>query len=128
MGKCSNVEGEIATYMQWISGDTLIDLCMVSMVCSYFQTVDYNKILFPPVNCDALVPPINSSITYSNNSILDYGGFSIGANATYSCTTGQLFIGDTTRTCLHTGEWGGEEPQCLGKYIAMFTVFTTSYT
>ena len=34
----------------------------------------------------------------------------------YSCNTGYRLIGNSSRTC-QNGEWNGEEPTCISKYV-----------
>ncbi len=73
--------------------------------------------LITSVNCPSLDPvPADGMIVYSMDPALANGGYSINTTATYSCVTGQLFNGDTVRTCLNTGAWDGAEPECLGVY------------
>ncbi len=35
----------------------------------------------------------------------------------YECHFGYALIGDEYRTCQENGEWDGEEPSCICKYI-----------
>lgn len=37
----------------------------------------------------------------------------IGSVATYSCDEGFMLLGNHNRTCLSTGEWSGETPDCV---------------
>lgn len=67
------------------------------------------------VNCDGLSDISNGDTIGYSPAVLSNGQYSIGTDATYSCTLGQLFNGDMTRTCLDTGLFDGAEPECLGE-------------
>ena len=43
--------------------------------------------------------------------------------ALYDCDPGYTRVGPSTRMCEETGEWSGEQPDCLviGKYLDLFT-------
>ena len=60
-------------------------------------------------DCGSLTDPANGSVTLT-------AGTS-GQTATYSCNTGYILVGDSTRTCQATGKWSGSAPTCEG--IAM---------
>ena len=81
------------------------------------EQLNYNLYFPLSVNCDALTPPVGSSISYDGQ-VLGNGGYSIDTVATYSCNMAgqQLFNGDTMRTCIITITWNGIEPQCLGEW------------
>ena len=38
-----------------------------------------------------------------------------GATVSYSCGSGFVLEGDAQRTCLDSGQWSGEVPQCRSK-------------
>jgi formylglycine-generating enzyme required for sulfatase activity len=58
-----------------------------------------------PVDCGALSTP-------ANGSLVTPAGTTFGGTATYSCSSGYLLVGDTTRTCQASGVWSGSAPQC----------------
>ncbi len=62
------------------------------------------------VGCDYLEAPENGHVVHS--------GTTIGSVVTYSCFPGYELIGETTQTCLESGEWTGNAPFCICKYIA----------
>ena len=43
-------------------------------------------------------------------------GTTFGSTATYSCRTGYLLVGRSTRTCQANGEWSGSAPVCESKH------------
>jgi formylglycine-generating enzyme required for sulfatase activity len=58
-----------------------------------------------PVDCGTLSTP-------ANGSLVTPAGTTFGGTATYSCSSGYLLVGDTTRTCQASGVWSGSAPQC----------------
>ena len=58
------------------------------------------------MNCGGLNGPENGGVDVSNT-IFD-------STATYSCNDGYNLVGDTTRTCLASGSWSGDDPTCEG--------------
>ena len=60
------------------------------------------------VDCPDLEPPGNGEVRLS--------GRLIGDSAMYECSDGFELIGSVIRTCLQTGVWSGNEPECSGKY------------
>jgi formylglycine-generating enzyme required for sulfatase activity len=59
-----------------------------------------------PVNCGALTNPTNGTVSTP-------GGNTLGATATYSCSSGYtLSSGSTTRTCQSSGTWSGSSGVC----------------
>ena len=46
-----------------------------------------------------------------------YGSvFTSGQHVHYRCDKGFKFAGSSTRTCLQTGRWSGNETRCLGRF------------
>ena len=46
------------------------------------------------------------------NGQVSWTGLTSGSNATYTCHSRYLLIGDQIRTCLSTGMWSGQESSC----------------
>ena len=40
----------------------------------------------------------------------------VGTVITYTCFSGRRLVGDRQRTCLASGEWSGDTPQCERTY------------
>ena len=67
------------------------------------------------VDCNALTSPSNGQVSHPDGTF--------GQNATYSCNTGYILVGDSTRTCQATGVWSGSAPTCQSMlYIRLFWV------
>ena len=73
---------------------------------------------FPPLTgqCPTLVNPSNGSVVVNSTHV--------GGVAFYSCSTGYTLIGLTTRVCLASETWSGDEPGCISskhatKYISL---------
>lgn len=92
---------------------THVCMCIIMLLLPMYVRT-YMYIFLSPVNCPALTEPTGGSISYTMDPPLANGGFSISTIATFSCTTEQLFNGDAMRTCLSTGMWSGDQPECLG--------------
>ncbi|XP_019647923.1 PREDICTED: LOW QUALITY PROTEIN: sushi, von Willebrand factor type A, EGF and pentraxin domain-containing protein 1-like [Branchiostoma belcheri] len=58
------------------------------------------------IQCSAVQDPLNGHVTGSNV---------FGSTATYTCDVGYLLSGDSTSTCLSTGSWSSQAPQCTLK-------------
>ena len=58
------------------------------------------------VDCGTLEAPANGSVTVS--------GTTFTSTATYSCDSGYILHGNTTRICLETGLWSTSSPTCTG--------------
>ncbi|CAH1263510.1 CSMD3 [Branchiostoma lanceolatum] len=58
------------------------------------------------IQCPALQSPLNGAVT---------GGNFFGNTATYTCNVGYLLSGVSTSTCLSTGTWTSQAPQCTLK-------------
>ncbi|CAI8036489.1 CUB and sushi domain-containing protein 1 [Geodia barretti] len=56
------------------------------------------------VDCGSLTDPVNGAVTVTNTTF--------NSTATYSCNDGYSLVGDTTRTCLTSASWSGDEPTC----------------
>ena len=56
-------------------------------------------------------------LTAPDNGRVTWNGITNGSTATYTCDKGYELIGDRTRTCLNTGEWSGQEPNCTGTHF-----------
>ena len=50
--------------------------------------------------------PENGTVTVTNTTF--------ASTATYSCNDGYSLVGVTTRTCLASDLWSGDEPTCRG--------------
>ena len=57
------------------------------------------------VTCPNLSNPTNGQVTFSS-------GVSVGSTATYTCTSGYVIIGVSTRVCQGDGSWSGRAPIC----------------
>ena len=55
--------------------------------------------------CSNLPNPNNGQVTFSS-------GVVVGSRATYTCNTGYLIVGESTRTCQQGGTWSGSVPTC----------------
>ncbi len=60
--------------------------------------------------CPELSDPESGSV--------DMGGNTPGSVAVYECEEQFALVGDQTRECQDTGEWSGDEPQCICKEFA----------
>ena len=65
--------------------------------------------------------PENGGVTIALDA--DSLNFGLGSVATYSCNTGSILVGQTTRVCedtnggtVTTGTWSGSAPTCEGTY------------
>ena len=67
------------------------------------------------MECPELDNPPNGQVNVDNSNHIQ------GANATYSCSTGFMLIGNTMRQCENTGgptgEWSGSDPTCERKLL-----------
>ena len=68
--------------------------------CTFYFTVTV-------ILCEVLTPPTNGGIVYSNS-------VSFNSIAVFVCNDDFNLIGTDRRTCLATGEWSGQSPQCIG--------------
>ena len=57
------------------------------------------------MGCGPLPDPANGVVDLT-------GGTEFGNSAQYSCDDGYIINGTSTRDCLATGSWSGEEPTC----------------
>ncbi len=77
-------------------------------VPSQFDSLFYYTLYFHAViTCPPLTDPTNGQVTVTSRVF--------GSIATYDCDSGFILVGETSRTCLETGQWSGAEPQCEGK-------------
>ncbi|RLB47662.1 MAG: hypothetical protein DRJ42_24965 [Deltaproteobacteria bacterium] len=56
------------------------------------------------VDCGGLTDPTDGSVASD--------GTTFGSTGTYTCDTGFMLIGDSSRTCQDDGTWSGMEPTC----------------
>ena len=67
-----------------------------------------NHLSLPPiplaVSCSDLPSPDNGQVVLS--------GTTFTSTATYSCNTGSILVGSSTRLCQADGMWSGEAPTC----------------
>jgi hypothetical protein len=59
-----------------------------------------------PVDCGSLANPANGTVATPSGSAVD-------ATATYSCSSGYVPSGGTSRTCQANGSWSGAAPTCV---------------
>ncbi len=60
------------------------------------------------VDCGDLSAPDNGFIAINSTTFT--------STASYSCATGHELVGNDTRTCVESGNWSGNQPQCGGDY------------
>ena len=60
--------------------------------------------------------PTNGHISYNNGTT---NNRTAGTVAAYSCDTGYLLVGDTTRVCQVDGSWNSNPPNCKRKLFKM---------
>lgn len=65
-----------------------------------------------PVNCGP--PPTSANVN------VDFTTMTVGQNAVYSCPPGYTLVGTSIQTCLVTGSWSGDMPQCLSKFFQIY--------
>ena len=77
----------------------------------------YNKhvsalqnLLSTPIVVDCGRPP------FAFFSGADTTATTVGTVITYTCFSGRRLVGDRQRTCLASGEWSGDTPQCERTY------------
>ncbi|XP_064386127.1 sushi, von Willebrand factor type A, EGF and pentraxin domain-containing protein 1-like isoform X2 [Halichondria panicea] len=63
-----------------------------------------NPPICDPVDCGPLTDP--------SNGMVDVTTTTFGSTATYTCNTGYMLTGDTTRTCGAGGQWSSSAPTC----------------
>ena len=63
------------------------------------------------VDCGGL-PPLPNGLMVINDTTFN-------STASYSCDTGYELVGNTTRICQANGNWSGDQPSCLGKYLVI---------
>ena len=66
------------------------------------------------VDCGSLMDPVNGAVSLTNTTY--------NSTATYSCNDGFNLVGDTTRTCLASGNWSDSAPTCEGNCKAVQNV------
>ena len=65
-------------------------------------------IFFTAVNCGALTDPMNGMVDTSS-------GTTFMNTATYTCDTGYILIGTSTRMCQSDAVWSSATPTCESK-------------
>lgn len=63
-------------------------------------------------SCEPVMCPSNLSVDNGDVDLSD--GTDVGDTAIYECDQGYEIDGDDTRSCLITGQWSGDAPECLG--------------
>ena len=61
----------------------------------------------PGVSCGTLVDPTDGNVNVK--------GLEFGSTATYTCNSGFVLFGKGIRTCLESGVWNGQAPECRGE-------------
>ena len=56
--------------------------------------------------CPNLQDPANGIVTLS--------GTTFSSTAFYECDAGFVLVGDELRVCQNSGEWTGDDPECIG--------------
>ena len=51
------------------------------------------------------------------NGIIFVTGQAVGSDAIYFCNNGFTRVGLLQRVCTGSGDWGGEEPTCIRKFL-----------
>ena len=59
-------------------------------------------------DCGELLDPANGTVSLTGSTV-------VGSEADYSCLEGFSLSGDALRTCLTSGVWSGQEPQCISE-------------
>ena len=59
------------------------------------------------LGCPNLTNPVNGVVMQT--------GTAVGDTATYTCSSGYILDGASTRTCGSDGQWTADVPRCLGK-------------
>ena len=95
-----------------------MDLTILKPFCSSLFIAFTNAV----IECEDLPNPENGQVTLS--------GTTPGSTATYICNNGFMLQGVSSRNCMDDGEWSGEAPTCVRKYLCkvVFTHFTNYYT
>ena len=63
------------------------------------------------VRCRDLTAPANGNV--------DQPGNTVETVATYTCNDGYTLKGEESRTCRESGQWSGEAPTCVRKWISI---------
>lgn len=77
--------------------------------------------LYTAIMCPLLMRP--------ENGIIFVTGQTVGSRATYFCNNGFTRVGLLQRTCTGNGDWGGEEPTCICKFLGntfQYTLFVNN--
>ena len=80
-----------------------VHACM--LVCDMYMII---LILSTAVDCGSLPHPVNGRVNHN-------AGTTFGRTAFYTCNTGYILVGGSTRTCQATGAtgmWSGSAPTC----------------
>ncbi|XP_076368032.1 sushi, von Willebrand factor type A, EGF and pentraxin domain-containing protein 1-like isoform X3 [Tachypleus tridentatus] len=81
---------------KWLWNDVTCDLDFLPWICQY-----------GPSNCGTPDRKENATVLEEN--------FMVGQKVTYACPTGNMLVGNKTRTCASDGFWTGSAPSC--KYV-----------
>ena len=95
-----------------VSGLDLIQLVRVS--CAKHALISnlvlitriINVLKLTVIDCGRVQHPNNGSVVFTETVFT--------SSVTYSCDSGFLLIGDSTRVCQEEGQWSGDEPVCEG--------------
>ena len=63
-----------------------------------------------PTTCPDLIAPTSGMIKYDMETM---GARPLNTVATFTCITGYMLTGNTTRTCGSGGRWSGSPPNCM---------------
>ena len=92
-------------------------------ICQWMRYA-YDEFLSTAVDCGILTNPANGSVSHNS-------GTTFRQTATYSCNTGYILVGSSTRTCQATRRWSGSPPTCprmLLKLVSMYRNYSdTTY-
>jgi len=66
------------------------------------------------VDCGTLTDPLNGEVIFTTTTFM--------STATYSCNSGYILSGSTTRTCEASGTWSDTAPTCDDRKYSVFQI------